>query len=55
MRTIVLSSFPEKQAKPGPHQINMYVCYSWLKYLTQIDLNVLHAMSFLAKDEVVYS
>uniref|UniRef100_A0A7N8WXH6 Integrator complex subunit 8 n=1 Tax=Mastacembelus armatus TaxID=205130 RepID=A0A7N8WXH6_9TELE len=25
IRTIVLSSFPEKQTKPGPHQMNMYV------------------------------
>uniref|UniRef100_A0A3B4ZM93 Integrator complex subunit 8 n=1 Tax=Stegastes partitus TaxID=144197 RepID=A0A3B4ZM93_9TELE len=24
IRTIVLSSFPEKQTKPGPHQMNMY-------------------------------
>lgn len=23
IRTIVLSSFPEKQNKPGPHQMNM--------------------------------
>lgn len=23
IRTIVLSSFPEKQTKPGPHQMNM--------------------------------
>uniref|UniRef100_A0A3B4XFE7 Integrator complex subunit 8 n=1 Tax=Seriola lalandi dorsalis TaxID=1841481 RepID=A0A3B4XFE7_SERLL len=25
IRTIVLSSFPEKQTKPGPHQMNMWV------------------------------
>uniref|UniRef100_A0A4W4HED6 INTS8 TPR repeats domain-containing protein n=1 Tax=Electrophorus electricus TaxID=8005 RepID=A0A4W4HED6_ELEEL len=35
IRTIVLSSFPEKQAKPGPHQLNMCVCHSWLKSLKE--------------------
>ncbi|TRY99025.1 hypothetical protein DNTS_024573 [Danionella cerebrum] len=41
IRTIVLSSFPEKQTKPGPHQLNMMNLVQQEKELTENILNVL--------------
>ncbi|XP_054911144.1 integrator complex subunit 8 [Poeciliopsis prolifica] len=41
IRTIVLSSFPEKQNKPGPHQINMLSMVQQEKELTENILAVL--------------
>ncbi|XP_031442190.1 integrator complex subunit 8 isoform X1 [Clupea harengus] len=41
IRTIVLSSFPEKQTKPGPHQMNMMNIVQQEKELTENILNVL--------------
>ncbi|XP_051519119.1 integrator complex subunit 8 isoform X2 [Myxocyprinus asiaticus] len=41
IRTIVLSSFPEKQIKPGPHQINMINVVQQEKDLTENILSVL--------------
>ncbi|KAK3532579.1 hypothetical protein QTP86_024150 [Hemibagrus guttatus] len=41
MRTIVLSSFPEKQTKPGPHQLNMMNLVQQEKELTENILSVL--------------
>ncbi|XP_060798673.1 integrator complex subunit 8 isoform X2 [Neoarius graeffei] len=42
IRTIVLSSFPEKQAKPGPHQLNMMNLVQQEKELTENILSVVH-------------
>lgn len=41
IRTIVLSSFPEKQTKPGPHQLNMMNLVQQEKELTENILSVL--------------
>uniref|UniRef100_A0A672MM61 Integrator complex subunit 8-like n=1 Tax=Sinocyclocheilus grahami TaxID=75366 RepID=A0A672MM61_SINGR len=41
IRTIVLSSFPEKQTKPGPHQLNMMSLVQQEKELTDNILSVL--------------
>uniref|UniRef100_A0A8C2KV66 Integrator complex subunit 8 n=1 Tax=Cyprinus carpio TaxID=7962 RepID=A0A8C2KV66_CYPCA len=41
IRTIVLSSFPEKQTKPGPHQLNMMSLVQQEKELTENILSVL--------------
>ncbi|XP_056154171.1 integrator complex subunit 8 [Lampris incognitus] len=41
IRTIVLSSFPEKQAKPGPHQMNMLSIVQQEKEMTENILTVL--------------
>ncbi|XP_051814137.1 integrator complex subunit 8-like [Acanthochromis polyacanthus] len=41
IRTIVLSSFPEKQTKPGPHQINMLNIVQQEKEMTENILTVL--------------
>uniref|UniRef100_A0A674EK69 Integrator complex subunit 8 n=1 Tax=Salmo trutta TaxID=8032 RepID=A0A674EK69_SALTR len=42
IRTIVLSSFPEKQTKPGPHQMNMLNIVQQEKELTENILSVVH-------------
>uniref|UniRef100_A0A4W6DTC5 Integrator complex subunit 8 n=1 Tax=Lates calcarifer TaxID=8187 RepID=A0A4W6DTC5_LATCA len=41
IRTIVLSSFPEKQTKPGPHQMNMLSIVQQEKEMTENILTVL--------------
>ncbi|MEQ2311408.1 Integrator complex subunit 8 [Ameca splendens] len=41
IRTIVLSSFPEKQTKPGPHQMNMLNVVQQEKEMTENILTVL--------------
>uniref|UniRef100_A0A8D0AF42 Integrator complex subunit 8 n=1 Tax=Sander lucioperca TaxID=283035 RepID=A0A8D0AF42_SANLU len=41
IRTIVLSSFPEKQTKPGPHQMNMLSIVQQEKEMTDNILTVL--------------
>nr|XP_055075737.1 integrator complex subunit 8 isoform X1 [Misgurnus anguillicaudatus] len=41
IRTIVLSSFPDKQTKPGPHQLNMMNLVQQEKELTDNILSVL--------------
>lgn len=41
IRTIVLSSFPEKQAKPGPHQMNILNIVQQEKEMTDNILSVL--------------
>uniref|UniRef100_A0A3Q2G1G1 Integrator complex subunit 8 n=1 Tax=Cyprinodon variegatus TaxID=28743 RepID=A0A3Q2G1G1_CYPVA len=41
IRTIVLSSFPEKQTKPGPHQMNMLNLVQQEKEMTENILSVL--------------
>lgn len=41
IRTIVLSSFPDKQTKPGPHQLNMMNLVQQEKELTENILSVL--------------
>ncbi|XP_028316486.1 integrator complex subunit 8 isoform X2 [Gouania willdenowi] len=41
IRTIVLSSFPEKQTKPGPHQMNMLSVVQQEKEMTENILTVL--------------
>ncbi|XP_061597267.1 integrator complex subunit 8 [Cololabis saira] len=41
IRTIVLSSFPEKQNKPGPHQMNMLSIVQQEKEMTENILTVL--------------
>ncbi|XP_023648781.1 integrator complex subunit 8 isoform X2 [Paramormyrops kingsleyae] len=41
IRTIVLSSFPEKQTKPGPHQLNMLSLVQQEKEMTDNILKVL--------------
>uniref|UniRef100_A0A669E3V0 Integrator complex subunit 8 n=1 Tax=Oreochromis niloticus TaxID=8128 RepID=A0A669E3V0_ORENI len=50
IRTIVLSSFPEKQTKPGPHQINMQ-----LKEQAADSISVLEGAVRLKKDFYVHT
>ncbi|XP_020790034.2 integrator complex subunit 8 [Boleophthalmus pectinirostris] len=45
IRTIVLSSFPEKQTKPGPHQMNMLSIVQQEKEMTENILTVLKEQS----------
>lgn len=45
IRTIVLSSFPEKQTKPGPHQMNMLNIVQQEKEMTENILCVLKEQS----------
>ncbi|KAJ3609762.1 hypothetical protein NHX12_024273 [Muraenolepis orangiensis] len=45
IRTIVLSSFPEKQTKPGPHQMNMLNIVQQEKEMTENILIVLKEQS----------
>lgn len=45
IRTIVLSSFPEKQTKPGPHQMNMLNIVQQEKEMTENILTVLKEQS----------
>ncbi|CAL8298839.1 unnamed protein product [Lota lota] len=45
IRTIVLSSFPEKQTKPGPHQMNMLNIIQQEKEMTENILIVLKEQS----------
>ncbi|XP_032437769.1 integrator complex subunit 8 [Xiphophorus hellerii] len=49
IRTIVLSSFPEKQNKPGPHQMNMLSVVQQEKELTE---NILAVLKEQAADSV---
>ncbi|KAL4629777.1 integrator complex subunit 8 [Arapaima gigas] len=49
IRTIVLSSFPEKQAKPGPHQMNMLNLVQQEKELTE---NILKVLKEQADDSI---
>ncbi|XP_026880438.2 integrator complex subunit 8 isoform X2 [Electrophorus electricus] len=50
IRTIVLSSFPEKQAKPGPHQLNMMNLVQQEKELTD---NILSVLKEQATDSIM--
>uniref|UniRef100_A0A3P8VIZ2 Integrator complex subunit 8 n=1 Tax=Cynoglossus semilaevis TaxID=244447 RepID=A0A3P8VIZ2_CYNSE len=50
IRTIVLSSFPEKQTKPGPHQMNMY-----LKEQATDSISVLEGALCLKKDFYIHT
>ncbi|XP_072531478.1 integrator complex subunit 8 isoform X1 [Salminus brasiliensis] len=50
IRTIVLSSFPEKQAKPGPHQLNMMNLVQQEKELTE---NILSVLKEQATDSIM--
>lgn len=49
IRTIVLSSFPEKQTKPGPHQINMLSIVQQEKEMTE---NILTVLKEQAEDSI---
>ncbi|XP_054619053.1 integrator complex subunit 8 isoform X3 [Dunckerocampus dactyliophorus] len=49
IRTIVLSSFPEKQAKPGPHQMNMLNVVQQEKEMTD---NILSVLKEQASDSI---
>ncbi|XP_067344918.1 integrator complex subunit 8 isoform X2 [Channa argus] len=49
IRTIVLSSFPEKQTKPGPHQINMLSIVQQEKEMTD---NILTVLKEQAEDSI---
>uniref|UniRef100_A0A3Q3WQW2 INTS8 TPR repeats domain-containing protein n=1 Tax=Mola mola TaxID=94237 RepID=A0A3Q3WQW2_MOLML len=53
IRTIVLSSFPEKQTKPGPHQMNMWVLI--LKEQASDSIRVLEGALQLKKDFYVHT
>ncbi|CDQ59677.1 integrator complex subunit 8 [Oncorhynchus tshawytscha] len=50
IRTIVLSSFPEKQTKPGPHQMNMLNVVQQEKELTE---NILSVLKEQAADSIM--
>ncbi|XP_046874949.1 integrator complex subunit 8 [Hypomesus transpacificus] len=50
IRTIVLNSFPEKQAKPGPHQMNMLNMVQQEKELTD---NILGVLKEQASDSIM--
>uniref|UniRef100_A0A3B4ELE2 INTS8 TPR repeats domain-containing protein n=1 Tax=Pygocentrus nattereri TaxID=42514 RepID=A0A3B4ELE2_PYGNA len=50
IRTIVLSSFPEKQTKPGPHQLNMINLVQQEKELTD---NILTVLKEQASDSIM--
>ncbi|KAL0962622.1 hypothetical protein UPYG_G00342890 [Umbra pygmaea] len=50
IRTIVLSSFPEKQTKPGPHQMNMLNIVQQEKELTE---NILSVLKEQAADSIM--
>ncbi|XP_062870806.1 integrator complex subunit 8 [Trichomycterus rosablanca] len=50
IRTIVLSSFPEKQTKPGPHQLNMMSLVQQEKELTE---NILSVLKEQATDSIM--
>ncbi|KAL2079925.1 hypothetical protein ACEWY4_023718 [Coilia grayii] len=50
IRTIVLSSFPEKQMKPGPHQMNMMNLVQQEKELTE---NILSVLKEQASDSIM--
>ncbi|XP_007229265.3 integrator complex subunit 8 isoform X2 [Astyanax mexicanus] len=50
IRTIVLSSFPEKQSKPGPHQLNMMSLVQQEKELTD---NILSVLKEQATDSIM--
>ncbi|XP_063041579.1 integrator complex subunit 8 [Engraulis encrasicolus] len=50
IRTIVLSSFPEKQTKPGPHQMNMMNVLQQEKELTE---NILAVLKEQASDSIM--
>ncbi|XP_030644992.1 integrator complex subunit 8 [Chanos chanos] len=50
IRTIVLSSFPEKQTKPGPHQLNMLNIVQQEKELTE---NILSVLKEQATDSIM--
>ncbi|XP_067111641.1 integrator complex subunit 8 [Osmerus mordax] len=50
IRTIVLNSFPEKQAKPGPHQMNMLNIVQQEKELTE---NILGVLKEQASDSIM--
>ncbi|XP_058474830.1 integrator complex subunit 8 isoform X1 [Solea solea] len=49
IRTIVLSSFPEKQTKPGPHQMNMLSVVQQEKEMTD---NILAVLKEQAADSI---
>ncbi|CAG5956325.1 unnamed protein product [Menidia menidia] len=49
IRTIVLSSFPEKQTKPGPHQMNMLNVVQQEKEMTE---NILAVLKEQAADSI---
>uniref|UniRef100_A0A667XG39 Integrator complex subunit 8 n=1 Tax=Myripristis murdjan TaxID=586833 RepID=A0A667XG39_9TELE len=49
IRTIVLSSFPEKQTKPGPHQMNMLNIVQQEKEMTE---NILSVLKEQASDSI---
>ncbi|XP_061679075.1 integrator complex subunit 8 isoform X2 [Syngnathoides biaculeatus] len=49
IRTIVLSSFPEKQTKPGPHQMNMLSVVQQEKEMTD---NILSVLKEQASDSI---
>uniref|UniRef100_A0A672H3X3 INTS8 TPR repeats domain-containing protein n=1 Tax=Salarias fasciatus TaxID=181472 RepID=A0A672H3X3_SALFA len=49
IRTIVLSSFPEKQTKPGPHQMNMLNIVQQEKEMTE---NILTVLKEQANDSI---
>ncbi|XP_077447317.1 integrator complex subunit 8 isoform X1 [Stigmatopora argus] len=49
IRTIVLSSFPEKQTKPGPHQMNMLSVVQQEKEMTE---NILGVLKEQASDSI---
>ncbi|KAM9776216.1 integrator complex subunit 8 isoform 1-T1 [Syngnathus typhle] len=49
IRTIVLSSFPEKQNKPGPHQMNMLSVVQQEKEMTD---NILSVLKEQASDSI---
>ncbi|KAG7218704.1 hypothetical protein INR49_019767 [Caranx melampygus] len=49
IRTIVLSSFPEKQTKPGPHQMNMLSVVQQEKEMTE---NILTVLKEQASDSI---
>ncbi|MBN3295373.1 INT8 protein, partial [Amia calva] len=50
IRTIVQSSFPEKQTKPGPHQLNMLNHVQQEKELTE---NILKVLKEQAEDSIM--
>uniref|UniRef100_A0A674NZW2 Integrator complex subunit 8 n=1 Tax=Takifugu rubripes TaxID=31033 RepID=A0A674NZW2_TAKRU len=57
IRTIVLSSFPEKQTKPGPHQMNVLYKTSCLQLKEQANdsISVLEGALQLKKDFYVHT